>query len=117
MYFLMGSERGSCLPESGAIVRERTLTNGGDESGTNEIVFYPHINQTLDHVSGGVGVNGREDKVTRQSRLNSQFGRLGVPNLSNHNDVGVLTQDRTQTASKGVANLRTHLRLGHPRDV
>ena len=45
--------------------------------------------------------------------LDRDLGRLAVADLADHDDVGVLAEDRAQAAGEGQADLRLHLDLVH----
>ena len=63
-------------------------------------------------VDGGVvGVQRREHEVAGQRRLDGDLRGLEVADLADHDDVGVLPQDRAQRVGEGEADLRLHLDL------
>src|SRR5882757_6607550 len=64
-----------------------------------------------------VGMERGQHKVTRQARLHSDLRGLEVTDLTDHDDVRVLTQNGTQSAGEGHLNLRVHLRLPDAVDV
>ena len=49
--------------------------------------------------------------MARQGRLNSDLGRLPVTDLTDHQNVGILTQKGPQGGRKGVADGRLNVRL------
>ena len=55
----------------------------------------------------------REEKVTGQCRTQCDFSRFGVTNLTYHDNVRVLSQNRTQSGSKGQTYLGVDLYLGN----
>src|SRR5690606_8976410 len=44
---------------------------------------------------------GREHEVTRESRLDGNLRRLGVPDLADHDLVRIVPENRAQTAGEG----------------
>jgi hypothetical protein len=65
----------------------------------------------LDRRDGGVGVQCRQHEVAGQRRLHRDLRRLGVAHLADHNDVGVLPDNRSERVRKGETNFRFHLHL------
>ena len=53
----------------------------------------------------------REHLVSGLCRLDGDFGRLEVSNLSDHDYIRVLTEKRSQRRCKGQPRLRVHLNL------
>ena len=74
-----------------------------------------HIDQARDAADGVVRVQGAEDEVTGHGRSNGDVRRLDVANLSDHDDVRILSQDMTQSFGKGEVDLRFHVDLRHAR--
>ena len=58
-----------------------------------------------------VGVQRREHEVTGERGLDRDVDGLGVADLTDQDDVGVLTQDRPQRAGEGQPALRVDLHL------
>ena len=52
------------------------------------------------HVDHVVGVDGRENQVTGQRRLDRDLRGLGVTDFADHDLVRIVTQNRTQPAGK-----------------
>ena len=60
----------------------------------------PHIDQT-GHGSGGViRVDRRKNQVTSERSLNGDFRRLSVADFSDHDHVGILTQNSAHPEAK-----------------
>jgi hypothetical protein len=58
-----------------------------------------------------------EHKVTGNRSCHSNLSCLGIANFPDHNDVGILTQDRSKGSGEGEARTWVHLDLihsGHP---
>ena len=93
-------------------LRENTV------EGRDEIVRLDlHVEEPPDDVDNVVGVNRREHEVTRQGRLDRDLCRLLVPDLADHDLVGVVTQDRAKTAGKGQPLLFIDRDLRDPRQL
>ena len=71
----------------------------------------PHVEQTGDSTGGIVGVEGTKDQVSSERGLNGYLSCFAIANFSHHNDVGVLTENRSQTVGKGQIDARVHLDL------
>ncbi len=59
----------------------------------------------------------RKDQVSRQRRLNADLGGFQVPDLTDEDDVRVLTEEAAQGAGKRQTDVRADLRLNDPVDV
>jgi len=55
--------------------------------------------------------------MTGQRRLNGDFRRLQVSNFTNHHNIWVLTQNRTQAFGKCQTNFWTNLNLNQPVNI
>src|SRR5687767_14108914 len=64
-----------------------------------------HVEESSEHVDDVVGVNGGEDEVAGERRLNRDLRRLGVADLADHDLVRVVAEDRPQTARERQALL------------
>ena len=76
-----------------------------------------HVDQPRDGRAGVVGVQGAEDQVAGQRGLDGRPGGLLVADLADHDDVGVLPQQRPQRLRERHADLRLHLELVDQRQV
>ncbi len=56
----------------------------------------PHVQQTRDRFGGRVGVQRREHEVAGEGGLDGDAARLEVADLTDHDDVRVLPQERLQ---------------------
>ncbi len=56
-------------------------------------------------------MEGGQDEVPREGGLDRDLRRLGVPDLPHHDDVGVLPEDRPQSAGEREVDLRVDLDL------
>ena len=72
----------------------------------NEVIgFDAHVQETSQHVNHVVGVDSREDKVTGQCRVDGDLRGFLVADFTDQNLVGIVTQNRTQSAREGQALL------------
>src|SRR5512133_1256946 len=78
----------------------------GDEEG-----LHAHLDEARDGAGGVVGVDRGEDEVAGQRGLDRDLGRLEVADLADHDDVGVLPEERPQPVREGELDLRVHLDL------
>src|SRR3989344_8948358 len=81
------------------------------QSRRNEEGVHPHIDQSRDYAGGIIGVEGRKHNVTGKRGLHRELCRFFIPNLANHDNVGVLAENGTETARKSIFDLGTHLAL------
>ncbi len=58
-------------------------------------------------------MEGAENEVSRQRRVDGDFRRLVVSDFAYHDDVGVVPQDRAQPRRKSQADGRVDLNLRH----
>ena len=66
----------------------------------DEVALELEVGQASDRRGGIVGVQGGEDQVAGQSGLDGVLGRLGIADLTDHDDVGILPQDVPQGSAK-----------------
>src|SRR5262249_16015809 len=62
-----------------------------------------------------VGVQGAEDQVTRQRRLDGNLSGIEVAHFADEDDIRVMTQNAAHGGGEGQANLRMHLNLADSR--
>lgn len=55
------------------------------------------IDETLDGIDRGIGMDGGEYEMSRNRRLNGEVSRIGVTNLSDHDDIRILTQETPES--------------------
>ena len=84
-----------------AIEAHQTLRPDTVERGQQGISFDPQVPETAERVKAVVGMQSGKHDVAGQRGLNRNFGGLGIANLTDHHDVGVVPQDRAQAARKG----------------
>ena len=69
------------------------------------------FDQSRDRSRGIAGVHRRKDEVAGERRLNGHVRSFFVADLADHDDVGVLSQDRAQRRREGHVDLRVDLNL------
>src|SRR5215472_5415231 len=93
-------------------LRQHTIQRG------DEIVrLHSHVEEAAEHVYHVIGVHGREDQMSRQRRLDGDLRGFRIANLAHHDLVGIVTQNRAQSASEGESLLLIDRNLGHAPDL
>ena len=77
----------------------------------------PEIDEARDGAGGIVRVHGREHEVTGDGGSERDLGGLAVADLTDHDDVRVLTQDGAQCAGEGLLGLLIDMHLVDSRDL
>src|SRR5690606_20462727 len=77
----------------------------------------PHVQQTGYRLRRRVGVQRGEHHVPRERGLDRDTTCLQVADLSHHDDVGVLTEERLQRGGKRHPDLGAYLHLVVPEEV
>ena len=72
-------------------LRHQGADGGGDQEG-----LHSDVNQTGDGAGGVVGVQGGENQVAGERRVDGDGGRFHVANFPEHDDVGRLAQHGPQ---------------------
>ena len=67
------------------------------------------IDETLDGIDRGVGMDGGEYEMPRDRRLNREVGRIRIMNFSNHYDIRILTQETPESVREIESDLRIDL--------
>ena len=62
-------------------------------------------------------MEGGKDQVAGEGRLHGDLRGFAVPDLADHDDVGVLAKYRTEPVGKGEIDLRVHLDLADPLEL
>ena len=82
-----------------------------------EVALDAHIHETGQGTGGTVGMQGTYYQVARDGSLYRNLCRLCVSDLTNHDDIRVLSQNRTQCRRKGKLCLDIGLYLIDSVDV
>ena len=91
---------------------EHSLQRGRDHER-----LHAHVDKAGDGSRRVVGVKGGEDKVTGQGGLDGDLGRLDVTRFSNHDPVGILTQEGPEYLGKGQPEGLVHRNLHDSVDL
>ena len=83
-----------------AELAHEALRQHAEQRRREQIVLDAHLEQAGDGARRVVGVQRREHEVTGERRLDRDLGGLGVADLTDHDDVGILTHDRAQARSR-----------------
>ena len=97
----------------GAHAADQTLSNDGDERAAHEERLDAEVDEASDGRCGVVRVQRREHEVARERGLDPDLGRLEVANLTDHDDVRVLTQEGAQRRGDLLTLMRL-LRVVYP---
>src|SRR5713226_42799 len=76
----------------------KALRQDAIESRDKVVRVDPHIQESPKYVDNIIRVNRREDEVACERRLNGDLCRLHIANFSDHDLVGIVTQNRPKTA-------------------
>jgi hypothetical protein len=85
----------------GAGRRTRRWRDDERERRRDEERLDAHVDQARDGGDGVIGVQRRQHQVAGERGLQGQLGGLGVADLADQDDVGVLAQDAAQPAGEG----------------
>ena len=84
------------------------LRHRADERRRDEKGLDTEVDQARDRRRRIVGVQRRENEVAGQRGLNGILRGFLIANLADHDDVGILAEDRSQRGRKGDADLCLH---------
>ena len=73
------------------------------------------VSEPRDGAEGVVGVQRADDQVPSLGRSEGQLRRLGVADLAEHDDLGVVAQERAGVGREGVPHALVHFVLGELR--
>ena len=90
---------------------DKSLCNDTDDRIRNQITGNSHISHTVQRTDCIVGMHGRNDQVTGDGSLYCNRSSLLISNLTDHNDIRVLTQNRTKCRCKSQVNFVVYLNL------
>ena len=101
----------------GADPADQSLGNNGTESGGDQVRLNADILQTFDRSHSIVGMDCGKHNVSGDCGTHTDLGGLTVSNLSDGNDIRVLTKDGTKTIGKIHACFLIDLHLVYSVDV
>ena len=87
-------------------LREHRFQRRGDK-----IRLDPHVHEAGQCPGGVIRVQCREYEVAGQGRLHGDLGRLLIANFADEDDIGIVTEYRTQAAGKGQTRFFRNLDL------
>src|SRR5437773_3638609 len=87
------------------------LTDDPDHRGSDQEGLDAEVQEPLQRAGRIGSVEGRQDQVSRECRLDPDASRLGVAHLADEDDVRVLTEDPLQSAGERDARLVVDLDL------
>ena len=105
-----GSRKRSVM-QWGQISPHQPLRHGAHQGRADQEALDAEVDQAGDGGGGVVGVEGGEDQVAGERRLDGVLRGLVVADLADHDDVGVLAQDVAQGGREGDPDLELHLGL------
>jgi hypothetical protein len=76
--------------------RHQTLRHHPHQRGGNQVVLRTHVDHAADGLHRVVGVQRGENQMPRERGLDANLQRLTVADFANHDDVGVVAQNRAQ---------------------
>ena len=100
---------------AGRSLRTRRCATHAAQHAREQEALDAELDQARDRAGGVARVHGREHQVAGERRLHRHLRGLGVADLADHDDVGVLAQDRAQRGREGDVDLALHLHLAEAR--
>ena len=116
-FFLFKFRQRNHLLTIRAYTSKQSLCNNTNNSICNHVTLYIHICQTGDRTCRTICMQRAYYQVTGNRRFNGNISSLLVTDLTDHDDVRILTQDRTKCRCKGKSRLRVGLYLIDPGKV
>src|SRR5712664_103001 len=87
------------------------LRHDAVQSGDKVVRLDAHVDEAADDVGNVVGVDGGENEVAGECRLDGDLGGFLIADFANHDLVGVVAQDGAQAARKGETLFLVHRNL------
>ena len=85
------------------------------ECGGQKERFDTHINQTTDGTGRAVCMEGRVNKVTGERRLDGDSCSFNISNLTDENNVRILSKNCSQARGEGQSNICININLDESR--
>ena len=95
----------------GAKAAYQALREHTEQTRGEQVRFHTHVGEPGHRACGIVGVQRGEDQVPGEARLDGDLRSLEIADLADHDDVGILAEDRTERARKVELDLRIDLGL------
>ena len=96
---------------------DEALGQDAIERGDEVVGFDAHIQEAAEDVDDVVGVDGGENKVAGEGRVDGDLRRLLVADFADEDLVGVVAQDGAEAAREGEALLFVYRNLGDAADL
>ena len=84
---------------------------------SEQIAFDPHVDEPCDGRSRAVGMKRRQHQMSGQRGLNGDPSGLEIANFADHDDIGVLPEDRTERMREIETNAGLNLDLVDAGDL
>ena len=101
----------------GADSPQKSLRDDASKAGGNQVRSDAHILQTVDGRYRVLGMNGRDHEMAGHCGAHRYLCSLAVTDLADTDDVGVLSQDRTETVGECQPDFFVDLHLSSALDV
>ena len=107
----------TCLSALRAEPANQSLCDNAYHGVRNQVTFYAHIKKSGNRCSGTVRMECAYYQVTGDGCLYGNLCSLAVSNLTDHDNVRVLTEYRSKRGSKGKSRLNIYMYLVDSVDV
>ncbi len=111
------AETSICCLAFGADLAGEPLGDDGVERRGDEERLDPHVEQPVDGGRGVIGMERGEDEVPGQGGLDGDLGGFEIADLPDHDDIGVLPEERSQGGGEVKADVLVHLDLVDAHEV
>ena len=98
----------------GAYLPQKTLAYNPCNRADEHVWLDPHVAERGDGSHRGVCMQCAEDQVASKGGAHGDAGRFGVANFTDHDDIGILPQNRTQPFGKTKIDIGIDLDLVDP---
>ena len=116
--FVENLQRGlNLLAALGANPSDQPLSQDRFDRRGDQKRWYPHVLHPRDRARSIVGVQRAKDQVPGQGCLDSNLRGFDIPDFTDKDDVGILTQNRSQARCKRNSDIMVDRDLHDPVDV
>ena len=102
-----------CLDTVWTEATDEALSNDDIETRSEDIVRDAHIHEAFDRLSGTLRMERREDEVSRHRCLHRDRRRFEISDLTDHDDIWILTKESLQSTTIRVVFLLIDFTLDH----
>ena len=78
----------------------QTLGENAVDGRGQQVILHAHVEHARDAAGGVVGVQRRQHQMAGQRRLDRDLGGFQIAHFADHDDVRILTHDRTQRVAR-----------------